>query len=95
MRLDREFVVVCHGAAGDLPYRPEWDGTYLESYDPDAHDGMGAIVWTSDITKAMRFASFVAVMAAWQTTSTVNPVRDDGRPNRPLTAFNIEPRPVD
>jgi len=56
---------------------------------------MGEIVWTSDITKAMRFASFVAVMAAWQTTSTVNPVRDDGRPNRPLTAFNIEPRPVD
>lgn len=31
------------------------------------------------------------VMAFWKTTSRVNPIRADGRPNRPLTAFTIEP----
>ena len=35
--------------------------------------------------------TFQDVMDCWKTRSLVAPLRDDGKPNRPLTAYSIEP----
>jgi hypothetical protein len=64
-------------------------GPYLEWFSVDANNGRGADTWTHDATKAMRFPSFEAATECWKRQSTVTPLRTDGRPNRPLTAYNI------
>jgi len=45
--------------------------------------------WTTDITKAKRFASQEDAMGCWRKQSTVKPFRSDGRPNRPMTAYSV------
>lgn len=52
-------------------------------------NGRGADTWTYDRAKAMRFPSFEAAMEAWKTQSKVTPLRDDGKLNRPLTAYSV------
>jgi hypothetical protein len=66
------------------------DGLYLASYDVDAHEGRGEIAWTEDRHSAMIFKDAAAAMAIWQQQSTVTPLRPDGKPNRPMTAFSVE-----
>lgn len=70
-------------------------GPYLEWSDPDADRGRGAEKWTDDIAHAKRFASFMDAMDCWKAQSTVVPFRPDGRPNRPLTAYSVEPVRID
>ena len=65
-------------------------GPYLEWSDPDANRGMGAECWTDDRKKAQRFATVNEALACWKAQSLVRPIRPDGRPNRPLTAYSIE-----
>lgn len=62
---------------------------YLKSYDVDAADGFGIMDFTASRAEALRFESFSAAMEAWKTQSTVRPLRDDLKPNRPLTALSI------
>ena len=69
-------------------------GQYLQSFDVEAFDGRGTCTWTDDIGEAMRFEDIGEAVEAWRTRSKVRPVRADGEPNRPLTAFNVEPRMV-
>lgn len=64
-------------------------GPYLEWFSVDAYNGRGADAWTHDVTKAMRFPSVEAATECWKRQSTVTPLRSDGQPNRPLTAYNI------
>lgn len=64
-------------------------GPYLEWFNVDAYGGRGADSWTHDLAEAMRFPSFEAAMECWRKQSTVVPLRDDGKPNRPLTAYNV------
>ena len=64
-------------------------GAYLQWADPDAEDGDGAERWTNNLAKAKKFASFDDAVAYWRRQSTVTPLRRDGRPNRPLTAYNV------
>jgi len=68
------------------------EGQYLESYDPDAYDGLGYATWTDDPDKAMRFDDAMSVLMFWRQQSSARPLRDDGEPNRPLTAYTVEPR---
>jgi hypothetical protein len=70
-------------------------GDYLEWSDPDAKDGLGDNRWTSDLAKAKKFLNFMAATSCWKAQSTVRPLRDDGKPNRPLTAFSISPVRID
>jgi len=63
---------------------------YLASYDPEAYDGRGFAEWTADIELAMRFPTAGEAWMLWRQPSRVRPVRSDGQPNRPLTAFTIE-----
>jgi hypothetical protein len=64
-------------------------GTYLKSFDVDAHDGRGEAAFTDDLREAMKFSSAEDALSAWKTQSKVRPRREDGQPNRPLTAFTI------
>lgn len=70
-------------------------GKYLEWSDPNAKNGMGDDGWTDDIEKAKKFATQTEAAECWQAVSLVRPMRSDGKPNRPLTAYNvcIEPAP--
>lgn len=63
---------------------------YLQAYDPEYAGGRGLAEWTEDIETAMRFATAGEAWMLWRQPSRVRPVRADGKPNRPLTAFTIE-----
>ena len=70
-------------------------GHYLEWADIEAFDGRGDARVTRDLAKAMRFDDLTTAFEYWRATSKTRPIRDDGRPNRPLTAFSITFREVD
>lgn len=65
------------------------EGDFLASYDPDAHNGRGFAKWTPSPFQAMRFDSKAEAIALYQQRSKVRPIRDDGKPNKPLTAFTV------
>jgi hypothetical protein len=64
-------------------------GQYLVAYDPDGMGGFGLIRTTRDLREAKQFAHFADASALWRSQSTVRPLRVDGLPNRPLTAFTV------
>lgn len=70
-------------------------GDYLEWSDPDAKNGRGNERWTAHLAKAKRFATFKDAVACWQAQSRKRPLRDDGRPNRPMTAYSVSPVRID
>jgi hypothetical protein len=85
------FVITCYGLAGSVSRnpRPAPVGQLLQSYDPEAHGGQGTATWTPDPAKALRFATAKAAHEFWNQVSKSRPVRADGQPNRPLTAFTV------
>lgn len=89
-----EFVIVCQGAASGDPNGDLVRGQYLESYDPEAFDGRGDAGFSGDPDKAMRFASCSDALILWRTISKTRPSRPDGRPNRPLTYFDVSIEPL-
>lgn len=73
-------------ALGNQPFQPpEW----VTAYDPNAHDGRGDSASSADPAKALRFDTLGEAWEFWRQPSTVRPVRPDGQPNRPLTAFTV------
>lgn len=73
-------------AAGLYPATAPW--LYLVSWNVDAHDGRGEAEW-GPAEKAHVFVDARQAWETWREQSTVRPVRDDGLPNRPLTAFHV------
>ena len=69
-------------------------GLFVQDADVDAFDGMGQATLTPDRHLAKSWASKVEAFDFWMTQSTVRPTRDDGQPNRPLTAYSVEVVPV-
>lgn len=67
-------------------------GAWLRSYDADAHDGRGYVDWTTDPDQALKFPDAASAISCYRSVPSVRPVRMDGQPNRPLTAFTIEIR---
>lgn len=65
-------------------------GMFLAAFDPDVCDGMGYTKWTRVKQEALRFPDFRTAMEIWRAQSTVRPLRTDGKPNRPLTAYTVE-----
>jgi hypothetical protein len=63
---------------------------WLKSYDPEAHDGRGTVEFTDDASEAMTFPDVQTAHACYYQIPKAKPVRDDGPPNRPLTAYSIE-----
>lgn len=72
-----------------------FDGQYLASYDanyvnPSGYDG-GLLITSFEVENAMKFAELKKLVEVYRTVAP-EPYskRPDGRPNRPLMAFNIE-----
>lgn len=65
------------------------EGSYVKWYDPDAFGGRGDMKATTKIEEAKKFTHAGAAMEFYRQVSTVRPLRNDGRPNRPLTAFTV------
>lgn len=70
-------------------------GEYLKAYDPEAYDGRGWADWTVDPKKALQFDDKLTPWQLWNTIPKRRPVRADGRPNKPLTAFTITIEPLE
>ena len=66
-------------------------GAWLREADADTDGGRGHATFTADLSAALKFDSMLAAMDFWKTQSTVEPLRADGKPNRPLTAFTVSP----
>ena len=87
------YVIVACGYAAGHPCR--FVGQYLEWYDPDIPDDTKVMAtWTDDITKAKIFADPAACFEEWTRVRTLDSIRPDGQPNKPLTAITIEMRLV-
>lgn len=81
-------VIQIVGAADGRPC--EIAGSYVAEFDPDAHDGRGDLVVTRDPQSALLFENEGWAFEYWKTQSTVMPLRPDGKPNKPLTAYTVE-----
>jgi len=76
-------------ARADGSHSPE-AGDYVVEFDHDAYRGRGMLKSLPDPRYALRFADKAAAMEFWRRTSALRPIRPDGEPNRPLTAYTVE-----
>ena len=65
-------------------------GAYLKACDLEYAGGTGLVSWTADRSQALAFATYREAFEAWRAVPESRPVRPDGEPNRPLTAFTVE-----
>jgi hypothetical protein len=78
-------VIRCAGAS-----TPGLVGKYLKAYDVEASGGHEVATWTRDRREALVFPSFIGAFEAWRSQSVTVPLRADGKPNRPLTAYSVK-----
>lgn len=78
------------GSVVPTPY----DGQYLRDFDFEAGDGRGEVTMTTNIKKAKRFKNGMEAFQFYRRQPECKPIREDGEPNRPLTATNWEFRAV-
>jgi hypothetical protein len=71
------------------------DGRFLATFDFEAHGGIGEAGFTNDPAMALRFPDMNATMAFYKRSPACKPLREDGKPNRPLTATHWSLEPVD
>lgn len=69
--------------------RPEV-GLYVKAFDPEANYGRGHVIATANLQEALRFENKGAAMAFWKQVPKCRPLRPDGKPNRPMTAYTVE-----
>lgn len=65
-------------------------GAYLQTWDLEFADGVGAAVWTDDIAEAHVFADMTEAFDIYRSSPACRPFREDGKPNRPLAAYTVE-----
>lgn len=74
--------------------RTEADGRYIVQYDPrltgSGHDPRFKLVTSPIINQARGFDDVADAVRYLQQTCPNVPRRQDGQPNRPLTAFTVE-----
>jgi hypothetical protein len=78
--------ILCDALGNKTPY----DNMFVKSFDPDAMCGRGKVVATPHVEEALQFESTTEAHRFWAQASTVQPLRTDGKPNRPLTAYCVE-----
>lgn len=95
--IDREdaFVIKIVGMVGGAA--SPFDDEYLTHYDPDRPSRdrrgwpmMATVVTSPDIDMATGYPTLAEAHQEWTRVSARSPVREDGKPNRPLTAFTVE-----
>ena len=92
-RGEGEFTIRLHGLVSGVS--SDLDGLYLASYHPRQEGRsptglplMADVQVTDDSAKALRFRDASAARAEWMRWDGTD--RPDGKPSRPLTAFNVE-----
>lgn len=70
---------------GRAPPKP----TFIKGCDFEADGGRGLPVFTQKREDAKKFDDAAQALDYWKTQSQTVPLRPDGKPNRPLTAFNV------
>jgi len=65
-----------------------YDGQYLKHFDFEAYNGVGLISMTPDLSEAKKFMDIGEALQYYRTSPKCRPLREDGKPNRPLTATN-------
>lgn len=97
--LDSRFTFQCYAKARPLSQAPKKimrlpgvspSGAWVRSCNVDARDGRGYVEITTQRALAMTFDGVGAALDYYRRQSTVQPLRDDEKPNRPLTAYTIE-----
>ena len=84
----KQFTIMAVIFANGLPH--PFAGWYVKSFDFDAYGGQGDGVFTKDRDEAIKFDSWDAAFMFWRTQSKVKPLREDGKPNKPLTSTTVE-----
>ena len=69
---------------------PQFRGQFLREFDHEADDGRGEIEVTQDLALAMRFPDLAAAIEFRNRVPRCKPTREDGQPNRPLSATTWE-----
>lgn len=66
-------------------------GRYFRQFDVGAcHGEEATFPTTARLSEAATFPDVMEALEFWRTQSRERPMRDDGLPNRPLTAFTVE-----
>lgn len=81
-------VMIAHGFANGT--HCPFVGQYLKSCDFEAFNGIGYVEYTADLDEAKKFPTILEAMMYWRRTSKNFPIREDGKPNRPLTSTHME-----
>lgn len=84
--------IVCLADGQRHPY----DGSYVVTYDPSVGSQPGECLLdvTRDPACARAFPTAMEAVAYTRQVDQRQPVRPDGRPNRPLTAFTLSIEPL-
>lgn len=61
------------------------EGHFLAAFDATT----GKSTWTRDRYQAIHFSSAIEALKMYRTVHATDPIRPDGKPNRPLTAFTV------
>lgn len=69
---------------------PEVVGQYVKSFDVEAGGGRGLLVATPEAAEALRFDTLADAGEFWRRVPVCHPIRLDGEPNRPMTAFHVQ-----
>lgn len=70
-------------------------GSFIADFDFEAHKGRGHATFTKDIAKARRFPSVKHAFNFINTVPKCRPKREDGLPNKPMTAMHNEILPLE
>jgi hypothetical protein len=91
------WVLRCFGIAGVVDTGVPFDPTdmYLSGYDPEFHGGDGRAEWTTERSQALTFPTMLDAVSFARQIPGAKPLRPDGKPNRPLTAFHLVTQQVD
>ena len=90
--MSRKFVLRIVSDAGGRA--TEHEGRYVVDCDVDARRGRGVLKTSDSPLEARQFDNALEAMEYWRRQSNVTPLRPDGQPNRPLTAYSVEVRPL-
>ena len=85
-------IKIVQAAAG---FSSDHAGQYIRSFVPDTDEyGQGVLVTTANLDDALKFETWPAAFEFWKQQSRRCPLRMDGKPNRPLTAFTVTIEPI-
>lgn len=83
------YVIKAYGPLWLVPPN-EIDGEYVKRYDKDAFDGGGDAEFSNSVDEALLFETLEQARSFAFAQPEQRPLRADGQPNRPLTAFSLE-----